>query len=301
MTGFDLFLRTERESEPVLYRQHDLSLTQEVLDRLRAHDVEDLYISRGQEDVYYRYIEDQIPMLLADDDVAVPEKTQILYDTAHHMVRDFMNDPGRGDVIPRSKAMVDSVVNFMFKDDTSFSYFLKASSFDYHTYTHSVNVFVYCVTLAQYLGHDDMDFLLEFGTGALLHDIGKSRISDEILKWKGPLSDEQWKIMKMHPTWGHEILSEHGISSEIILNVTLCHHEKLSGSGYPNGLKADEIPSYVRIATVCDIFDALTTRRSYKNAINSFPAFKLMKDEMPGELDPEIFKSFVSMMAVSTR
>lgn len=87
--------------------------------------------------------------------------------------------------------------------------------------------------------------------------------------------------------------------NEVVLDVTLHHHEKLGGGGYPDGLKGDEIKPHVRIATICDIFDALTTARAYKDAVGSFPAFRIMQEELMGDLDPEYFKAFIEMMSAS--
>ena len=81
------------------------------------------------------------------------------------------------------------------------------------------------------------------------------------------------------------------------MNVTLYHHEKMGGGGYPERLAGDQIPDYVRIATVCDIFDALTTKRSYKSAVNSYPALGLMQQEMFSDLDGDVFGKFVNMMS----
>lgn len=301
VTDFDLYISMSADREPVLYREKHLLFTREALDRLRDLGVSEFLVHNEQREVYYHYVEANLEAILSDTAASLPEKTQVLYDCAHNVVREFMSNPNAGEVIPRSETLVNNLVKFIFEDDTSFSYFLKASSFDYHTYTHSVNVFVYSVTLAQFLGHDDPAFLHDFGTGALLHDIGKSRVPADVLNCKGALSDAQWGLMKKHPEWGHDILKKQGVTNEIVLRVTRHHHEKLSGGGYPDGLRAAQLPYYVRIATICDIFDALTTRRSYKNALNSFPALKLMQDEFKGQIDPEIFSSFVRMMSTATQ
>jgi HD-GYP domain-containing protein (c-di-GMP phosphodiesterase class II) len=92
-------------------------------------------------------------------------------------------------------------------------------------------------------------------------------------------------------------MAEHGGLADVALDVTRHHHEKLSGSGYPDGLAGGEILPPVRICTIADIFDALTTRRSYKDAMGSFPALKLMRDELLDEIDRDLFQIFVEMMA----
>lgn len=294
---FDLYTTPQGRPEPVLYRKRNLPFTEEVKQRLVDHRVTELQVPMSQQKAYTAYCEANLSGILSDSSIGVAEKMEVLYDTAHSVVHEFMEDPRSGEVIPRSESLVSNAINFMFENESSFSHFLEASSFDYYTYTHSVNVFVYTITLAERLGHEDEAFLKELGTGALLHDIGKSKVPMDIINCKGRLSDEQWGIMKQHPMWGYEILTDHGITSEVILAVTLQHHEKLCGGGYPSGIKGDRVSPHARISTVCDIFDALTTSRSYKNALDSFPAFRLMQKEMSEELDPNVFTTFVQMMA----
>jgi putative nucleotidyltransferase with HDIG domain len=224
VTDFDLYIKPKPLSPPVLYRERNLPFTGDVIERLTASRVKSLFVSDGQEVLYRRYVEENLGSIISDKSMQVVERAQILYDSAQHAVRDIMHDPRSGDVLPRSENLVSHVINFMFNVEASFKHFLDVCSFDYHTYTHSVNVCTYSISLAQRVGFEDLSFLMEFGTGALLHDIGKSRIDDDLLNFKGTLSEEQWKIMRQHPRWGWEFLKEHGVDSEVILNVTLHHH-----------------------------------------------------------------------------
>jgi HD-GYP domain-containing protein (c-di-GMP phosphodiesterase class II) len=103
--------------------------------------------------------------------------------------------------------------------------------------------------------------------------------------------------MKLHPTYAHQILVEHGVKNPAILSGARDHHEKLDGSGYPRGLKNEDISKFARIIAIADIFNALTTRRSYKPALSTFEALKIMKHQMEGELDPDLLKRFIFMMS----
>jgi len=152
------------------------------------------------------------------------------------------------------------------------------------------------MSLAMRLELCDGDTLFEFGMGALLHDIGKYKIDLSIVNCPGKLSREQWEEIKLHPVYGDEILRERGLPSALALDIVRHHHEKLTGLGYPDGLKAAKILPLVRVCTIADIFDALSTRRAYKDAIPTFDALKLMKQEMREELDQQYFGEFVAMM-----
>lgn len=133
----------------------------------------------------------------------------------------------------------------------------------------------------------------------MLHDIGKSRVSPEITNAPGKLTKEQWEEMRRHPEYGREILEELGVTDPMVLDVTLHHHEKLTGTGYPHGLWGDEVSKPVRVSTIADVFDALTTRRTYKAAMSAFAALRLMKEEMAKELDQDLFHAFVEMMGAA--
>ena len=102
--------------------------------------------------------------------------------------------------------------------------------------------------------------------------------------------------MRLHPVTGYDILKEHGLFSDLVLDVTRHHHEKLRGGGYPDKLTANQIDPLVRASTIADIFDALTTRRSYKGALTSYQALKIMRDKMAADLDPDLFRTFVELM-----
>lgn len=202
VTAFDLYIQTREGTDLVLYRQADLPFTQEVLNRLKDHGVEDLFIPDYQEELYFQYIEENLGSYLDDATVEMGEKSQVLYDSTQHVLREILDDPKSGEVVPRSERLVNQIVNFIFSQESAFTNFLKVSSHDYSTYTHSVNVFVYSINLAERVGFGDSDFLFDFGLGCPLHDIGKSLVDREIINCKGPLSNEQWRIMKKHPIWG---------------------------------------------------------------------------------------------------
>jgi HD-GYP domain-containing protein (c-di-GMP phosphodiesterase class II) len=134
------------------------------------------------------------------------------------------------------------------------------------------------------------------GMAAILHDLGKSKIDYDIINKNGKLSDEEFTQMKLHPALGHEIALKLGIEDERILTGIRHHHEKIAGGGYPDQIKGDEISYFARIIGVCDVFDALSTKRSYKDPMSSFESFKLMKDQMKGHLDMDIVNAFIKML-----
>lgn len=243
-------------------------------------------------------MEDNLGALLADPSIAADQKAQALYGTGRFLVREVLDSPRSGETVQRSQQFVEHTYDYLVSDRSAFSELLKVTSYDYdyYTYTHSINVFVFSVALAQRVNGTKPETVKEFGMGALLHDIGKSEIDAEILNSREKLTEEQWLIMKKHPVYGCEILrGEHGLG-DIALDVVRHHHEKLDGGGYTDRMKGARISPFVRMCTIADVFDALTTKRPYKDALATFFALKTMKQEMGHQLDPEFFRVFVAMM-----
>jgi response regulator RpfG family c-di-GMP phosphodiesterase len=132
--------------------------------------------------------------------------------------------------------------------------------------------------------------------GGIIHDIGKVAVPDAILFKNGPLTDEEWVIMRMHPIEGERICS--GLNAfRRVLPIIRHHHEKLDGTGYPDGLKGDEIPMSARVLQIVDIYDALTTTRPYKPAMSTARALEIMEAEVAkGWRDPRVFQEFREMI-----
>ena len=138
--------------------------------------------------------------------------------------------------------------------------------------------------------------LLNLGISSLLHDLGKSKIDSTIINKNGLLTDVEFVEVKNHPYYGWLIAQEIGISNKDILDGIVYHHEKIDGTGYPKGLKGDKIPLYAKIISICDAFDAISTKRTYKDSISSFGALLLMKKEMSNSFDIHLVNSFIQML-----
>lgn len=162
---------------------------------------------------------------------------------------------------------------------------------DEYTFKHSVDVATMSMIIARHYGLDEKE-IYDIGIAGLLHDIGKSYIPNEILNKPAKLTDEEFEIIKKHSVFGYNILKEkEGINYQMSLGV-LQHHEKMNGKGYPLGVKSDKIGLYPRILSVADIYDALVTKRTYKDAFSQRVAVEMLMS-MTEELDIKIIQSFM--------
>jgi len=295
--NFRIYVRTKKEKEPVLYRAENLQFTEEARKRLLEHDVEHVYIDSSDRDEYWQYVETNLENILADDGIDSEKKAEIVYSSATYLIERLFDNPWMREGIRRSEKLVESTVDFLLHDEAAFKHFLNVRSYDYYTYTHSVNVCVFSIALAQRMELGEPSDLIALGTGALLHDVGMSRVDKSITLKRGPLNQEEWAIVKKHPVYGMEILQEVGGVPEESHAVVGQHHERCDGSGYPEGLSREKIHPYARLAAVVDVFDAMTTQRLYGEAFTSFTAFLTMKNEMRAGLDQSIFREFVQLMA----
>lgn len=160
---------------------------------------------------------------------------------------------------------------------------------DEYTYVHSVAVAALMVNLAQHLALDE-SLIHEIGMAGLMHDIGKMLVPEDLLKKEGTLSDAEYAQVKHHAERGYQLLLEHG-APELVLDVCRHHHERLDGSGYPYGLRGDQISLYARMAAICDVYDAVTSNRPYKRGWH--PADTLAKmQRTPGHFDQRILDTF---------
>ena len=233
---------------------------------------------------------------LSNQKIDIHEKTELLYETTTYLVRGLLENPGSKEDVKQSRRIVESTTEFILSNSEVLSHHLELSSVDYYTYTHSVDVMTYSILLGKRMGIKEGTEINDLGQGALLHDIGKTYIDPVIIQKKGSLTEEEFTEMKKHPGYGYDILRRTDELSNRVLNIVLHHHEDLVGTGYPDGINGDKITFDVRIVTVADIFNALTTRRVYRKAYQNFHALKVMKDIVGRKIDEKVFRGFVRML-----
>lgn len=291
--NFDLHIRINRDM--ILYRSSDLPFTDKTRQKLLENNVSRLFVGSESKDKYQKYIEQNLDKILEDKEIPETKKAGILYETSKSLMKDVLDNPALGENIHRSRNMVGNTVSYILKGQAAFHNLLKISSFDYYTYTHSVNVCTFAIALAQQLGRFNEQHLHELGIGALLHDVGKSKISDRILNKQTSLSTTEFELMKKHPKWGVEILTETDIITASSYYPVLQHHERGSKMGYPSGIGLEDMHDFSKIVAIVDSFDAMTTERVYQGALETFPALKKMFT-LKGDYDHDMLVAFANLM-----
>jgi putative nucleotidyltransferase with HDIG domain len=162
---------------------------------------------------------------------------------------------------------------------------------DRETEGHTQRVTKMALELAEKMGMEDTE-KQNLWRGSLLHDIGKMGVPDSILLKNSPLTQSEWEIMRMHPTYAHQMLSPISYLKNA-LEISYCHHEKWDGSGYPRGLKGEEIPLSARLFSVVDVFDALTSDRPYRAAWPQEEVYRYIQEQTGKHFDPQVAKIFL--------
>jgi putative two-component system response regulator len=162
---------------------------------------------------------------------------------------------------------------------------------DHETTGHTRRVTEMTIRLARLAGVDETS-IEHIQRGAILHDIGKMGIPDSILHKPGPLTENEWKIMRMHPVYAYEWLSAIDFLRPA-LDIPYCHHEHWDGSGYPRGLRSEQIPLAARMFTIVDVWDALRADRPYRHALPESEALAYIESQKGDLFDPELAALFI--------
>jgi putative nucleotidyltransferase with HDIG domain len=220
-----------------------------------------------------------------------------IYNGAIDAVKNVMSEVRMGK-IPRSepvKNIVAEIADSVLDDPNAMLGLTMIKNYDDYLFNHSVNVSVLALSLARTMNLAPND-LHDVGVAALLHDVGKTGVSEDIIRKPGGLSSEEWEKVKEHPVMGANIVKRMDGIEEHISTMVLEHHVKQDHSGYPK--TEAQLHPYSQILTICDAYDALTTLRVYQTPNNPVEAVKIMMNLSGRHFDPDTLKSFLDMVGL---
>ncbi|MBF0160550.1 MAG: HD-GYP domain-containing protein [Magnetococcales bacterium] len=304
--------------DPTFFATPRLITTENELRRIIEHGLMELYIdtSRG-DDVdgapSQREVEAQLEAQLSELGESQQEARRYQQATmekemeqaaqikrqARQMVGNILEDVRMGQqvVIGPMKDMVTQMADSMFRNRDAILSLGLIKQKDEYTFMHSVNVGVFMLSFCQTLGISSED-IVDVGLGAVLHDIGKMKTPMEVLNKPGRLSDEEFAIMRQHVTYSRRILEQCQGISEISVHVASQHHERYDGSGYPKGLKGDQINQFGQMAAIADVYDAITSDRCYHKGNSPHLALKRMMEWSQYHFNPVLFQYFVKCVGI---
>ena len=196
-----------------------------------------------------------------------------------------------------ARQLVEDISESVARNPSALISMARIKTADDYTYMHSVAVCAMMVALARQLGLDAAQ-TRSAGLAGLLHDLGKAVMPPLILNKPGKLTDSEFDVIRSHPVKGHDMLLNGEGMDPVALDVCLHHHEKMDGSGYPKGLKGDEISLLAKMGAVCDVYDAITSNRPYKTGWDPAESLRKMAEWSKGHFDPAVFQAFVKSMGI---
>lgn len=292
----DLYLLHDSRDEPALYRSAGLPFDPADANRLHNTGVKFVYIPLAQHAIYRRMLLDRTNQLFYNPELALKERGKVVRETCSKLIDDVLQFPGWEGALDAVRDISALFNEWSDNRPDEFSYVLDMAAHDFYTTTHMVNVGVACGMLGRELRRDNPELVRHMIEGGFLHDLGKRGVPEDILNKEGKLTPSEWDTMRRHPLLGYEELRRKDGIPNVILEMTRDHHEKLDGSGYPNGLKGAQISFPARVCAVVDIYDALTTARPYRGPIPPVRVLQMMREDVPHRIDSDIFAAWESIV-----
>lgn len=264
----------------------------------------------------------QLAILKNQTIIAIPEKEEIQYTaamadaaqqrfgkelrqarTVHTNTRGYIDqaleDARLGNSLDTeaAKVFVSEIAESVSRAPNAMLWLTHMKKRDEYTSIHCINVCILALTYGRALGLEK-EALHTLGMGALLHDVGKMKIPLEILNKPGRLSSEEFMLMKTHSQEGYDMLNEKGGIHQDILDIVLSHHERIDGSGYPNGTSGELISRLAQITSIVDVYDAITSNRCYHDGIPPYEAMKMMYDWSDKNFAPDLIEGFIKCLGI---
>ncbi|MCX6126979.1 MAG: HD domain-containing protein [Proteobacteria bacterium] len=294
LTDFDLFVKVGGHF--LLYSGNGYKWERSELEGLVRNGYQSLWIhpSAANKAVVYEKL-NLLPQLARD--LAPAKRILSIQDIGAAFTKYLYEGELTEACVHRADSLATQVIECIKEDPGCIREISGLANHDMYTYLHSIRVATYATAIAIKMGILDDHHLKIIAMGGIFHDIGKASVPLAIINKQGPLLDTEWAQMKSHPLQGFERTKDsllNHVSREIIVH----HHERLNGSGYPHGLDKNAILTEVQIATLADIFDALTSSRSYQNKRTRFEALDFIKNRLlRSDVSAEAFKGLIGCLA----
>lgn len=195
------------------------------------------------------------------------------------------------------QSIVSECVNKVIQNPNAILWLTRLKNSDDYTAEHSINVSLLAIALGRHMGMDAWE-LENLGICALLHDVGKMNVADNILNKPGPLSPEEFSEMCQHTVYAKKLLMERSDIYPGAVDVAYSHHERLDGRGYPRGIDASKISKFTRIVTIVDAYDAMTSDRCYRTGISSLDALRIINKHKGTQFDSDAAQTFIAMIGL---
>ncbi|HEY8554895.1 MAG TPA: HD-GYP domain-containing protein [Burkholderiales bacterium] len=264
-----------------------------------VHPTED---ERRLERDFLKIINQPRPRPVYADQVTLEQEIPVArenYVAARQLLEQTMDDvrTGRTPDAAGAKRVVTQLADSVIRNPDALTCFTQLKNKDQYTAQHSLRVCILALTFGRHLGFD-RPALEALGIGALLHDIGKLKVPTELLNKPGPLTEQEYAVIRTHVPRGVEILERLPLIPRQAIEVARCHHERYSGGGYAAGLRGDDIGLFGMIGGIVDCYDAVTSDRAYRAGLSAHAALKQLYDLRGRDFHPGLVEQFIQCMGI---
>lgn len=293
------------EHLPFLYSKPGKIASLEQIDQIKAGGFKQVFI---QSEIPNEGLNKQLDKLLTSSTPPMKERVpfdkeigiaEMAYENAMLHARRIINDAklGRKMDFEASVKTVDAIVDSAVRNPDTLLCLSKLSKYDDYTYGHSINVSAISIVFGEFLGMARTELTL-LGVAGMMHDLGKMTVPSQIINKRARLTEKEFEEIKRHPQYGCAILRRQGNIPEEVIEAVLGHHEKFNGTGYPRNRKHNDISPMARIISLADVYDALTSDRSYKDAILPNKALAIMYGMRNQDFDPHELQMFIKCLGI---
>jgi putative nucleotidyltransferase with HDIG domain len=293
-TDFDLFL--DLRGHLVLYAGLGYKWAREELTKLVAGGHRH-FLMKLSDSGKARTYEELVRLPSVEMTLAPKERITAIEQVGAEFIKCLYNNEITTAVVAKAETLADVLVGCVAEDKTCIKELSGLVDHDSYTYTHSMRMSAYAVAIALEMGATDREHLHFIALGGIFHDVGKRIVPLPVLHKAGPLTNDEWTLMRSHPKAGFENVNE-SVMSNVSKEIILHHHESLDGQGYPDKLDKHSLLTEVQIAGVADVFDALTSSRPYQQKRTRYEALDFIKHKLLGvKISADAFRALVSSLA----
>ena len=277
----------------LLFCRSGFNVTRKQIEYLRVTG-KPLFICSSELAKFTEYFFNAFDSFLALKGYSAASKAECLYENCCYAGAQVF-DPGKENIsLEKAVGTVDAVLEYLYREPGNSRYLLNFAKANPHPANHGINSMIYSLFMGLALLPARRKDLLKLGVAALLHDIGKSRIHQAILRKRDTLTESEMKTIRRHPVWSQEIIVNNNMADDIAAAVR-GHHERWDGKGYPDGLSKYDIPLFARIIAIADSYDFITSEKAFNGKKANAEAMETMLKEI-GKFDPELIQVFRNIL-----
>lgn len=292
LAGMSIYLYDEDNESHTLYRDAEYPVEDQDLQRLKNRGIDMLYVESRVRDKYREYLNE---VAFSEKAVDPSIKVGAVAEVIRSVLQDSFESADEERIVESTRALSKVTSKLVQSEDFTSKNLISVLHHDYGTFTHSANVAFYAGMLASELGYKSED-IEQIVMGGLLHDLGKLEIDEKILCKPDKLNDVEMRATRRHPLLGFIKLAHRKDITFGQLMMVYQHHERLDGRGYPLGATAPEIHPWAKLCTVVDVYEALTSNRSYRKAMSAEMALNIIKQDIGKAFDPEIAECWTKII-----